>query len=199
MWEGRFCPLGVVFLKNRKLASFLRSPWIIAIFPPLIVYIIISIAASIINSINLYAAFLLILKWTWILILSFFTFRIPVWIIISVLFIVFILVRLITTRKKKPDEPWKQYKMDYFEKLLFEWEYNDRNTIINLEPVCKKCKCQLSSSNKSHFRDLNRHLYCPNCGIEYKSLRRGIKDDFKKVINKRIQSGECKNSRYFKK
>ncbi len=199
MWQGRFCQLGVVSLKNRKLASSRIKRVIIWFSSVMLTSLLSVLITAFVEKINLFVALLLVLKWISTAVLFVLTFRIPVWIIISVVFLVFILVKLIATRKKKPDEPWKQYKMDCFKKWLFEWKYSIRGGIIGLEAICKKCKCLLSSSNERHYHDPNRHLYCPNCDSKYDSISNKMLSDVKKIIINRIESGEYKSSPYFKK
>lgn len=124
-----------------------------------------------------------------------FLFRIPVWILLLVIFgllLILILVSMIFTNKNKLPE-WKKYTREYYGSWLFEWYYTENtwgNTkISNLRPICTNCHCDLSVENDFYNRG---YLYCPKCSSKFPLLNHNTLEDLEKVIIRNLKTGEYK-------
>ena len=111
----------------------------------------------------------IILKWIWN---KFFEFRIPVWVIISVILLL-VLWNKIKPRKKKTTISFLQYERDEFHGVQWKWNW-ERNSfthkwnIINLAPICNNCGTT-TILNESYVRIYSNCPRCDNTMNELKS------------------------------
>lgn len=98
------------------------------------------------------------------------TFSIPVWVIIIIIAILYIILRIYLKidEAKDEDESWyKNYSSDIYNGLLYEWRYNrigNQIEIKDVTPICAECKGNILPRDVGY----NTALYCPNCQKTYK-------------------------------
>jgi len=170
--------------------AFLKNPWTIGIGSIVIGYFITSTIAAIARSEGFLSSLWTVIKWIgrglWVFVIL----RIPLWIILFVILLLVGIAYIVSLIRESPAILWKSYKMDYIKDWLFVWDYLG-NSIYNLQPICSKCRCQLSVDN------IYDNLYCPNCSKRYKLFSRQDESDVEKIIINRIHTGAYKNSPYF--
>jgi hypothetical protein len=182
-------------MKKNILKLFLNHPWSLVIGGSIFSYVLPSIIMSITQNISvamgLYNVGKVIIKF----IVRFFLFRIPVWILLSVilgLLFIFILILMILTNKNILPR-WKNYTREYYVEWLFEWNYTENvygdTQINNLRPICTNCRCDLSVENDMYNRG---YLYCPKCSSKFSLLKHNTLEDLEKVIIRNLKTGEYK-------
>jgi len=113
---------------------------------------------------------------------KFLIFRIPVWVMLIIVFLVIISVILLKRKRHLPD--WYSYtKMPYIDHL-FTWEYSGREP-CNFKELCMKCGCVINSRT------------CPNCNSSQNPILSTIYyfqfiRDLKSVIQLNIETGKYK-------
>ena len=98
-------------------------------------------------------------------------FKIPVWFIITTLFILYLILLLIIkiNETKISNNSWyESYIMDSYKGVLYNWyyykNYEGKLDLKGFRPICKYCKGDLTMTEKygnSHY--MTPKLYCPNC------------------------------------
>ena len=114
-------------------------------------------------------------------------FRIPVWALLIIVFLVIISVILFRINRRLPD--WYRYTKMTYKDHLFAWEYQGGEP-ANIKELCMQCGCVIDSKT------------CPNCNsnqnpiLSYSNYFQ-FAGDLKKVIQLNIETGKYKE--YIKK
>jgi len=108
--------------------------------------------------------------------------RIPVWILLIIIFLVIISVILFKIKRRLPG--WYRFTKMPYKDHLFTWEYQGREP-ANIKELCKQCGCVIDSKT------------CPNCNgnqnpiLSYTNYFQ-FTGDLKKVIQLNIETGKYK-------
>lgn len=148
----------------KKILKFFLSSSYTQFFVPLVVATLTPIWISWSNQINFKQSIKLIVDFIKIKVITIFSYKIPIWIILSAVFILFLLKKLITfiTDNSYPDW-YSNFRKFEFKEWLFTWEYDQSFTIKKLTPICF-CGCDLVKKSKiGNTYYGSPRLYCPNC------------------------------------
>ena len=127
------------------------------------------------------------IKFIWGSIFNFFKtildFNVPVWVIIIVIFLLYVIDKIITKRQEsKNDSSWyANYTEDTYKGVLYTWYYHKTydgkiDFVDYFKPICIYCRGDLTTKREHNdvYYPFN-HLYCPNCN---KILETPSQEDF---------------------
>lgn len=151
----------------------------------------------------------------WNIIFKFFStilnFNIPVWIILIVIFLLYILLRIIIKIKENENfhnEWYESYTTDSYKGVLYNWDYyknfEGQLDLSNFRPICTYCRGNLTTTNNyrnSHY--MIPHLYCPNCDKVLETPSREdinqaelfVRNNLKKRLEEKIEKNELRNKK----
>ncbi|MDF2609308.1 MAG: hypothetical protein K0R92_782 [Lachnospiraceae bacterium] len=152
---------------------------------------IVSAITALYKQVNILQGLKQVFQW----IISFFSYKLPIYaflFIIIGLLIVFGIIKIIKKPEKSNTPEWLNYKKDYYKNWKFTWDYylnsNYQYAMKDLRPICK-CGCELSLKDRvGNTCYSNGVLVCPKCNTTYPSLDEEIIDDFKKIANYNIRN-----------
>ncbi|WP_010249237.1 hypothetical protein [Acetivibrio cellulolyticus] len=123
-------------------------------------------------------------------ILKFLTFGIPVWIILVVLLILFVVLKVYIAYQDSifKAKSFLQYREDVFDSLIYKWnyfeDYGGKYDITEVRVFCPHCKCQMIYDGYI--------LKCINCGlIHNKDLK--TENEIKILIYHKLNTKEYLN------
>lgn len=144
---------------------------IIAIVIFILANIICPIFVSKVENIDFKNAFAIMWRKIFEFIGNILNFSIPVWVIIIIIAIIYIILRIYLkiNETKDEDESWyKNYSSNKYNGLLYEWKYNKIGNQIGMKdvtPICEKCRGNVLPKDVNYYKTV---LYCPNCDRTYK-------------------------------
>jgi uncharacterized protein YbaR (Trm112 family) len=160
--------------QKSKVRAFFGSPWTIAIVGGTTAYLLPTWIVSLATNVKWSDVLLAVLRW----IGAVFTFRIPVWIFLTVLVVCVLIARLVSavrSGEKKP--PFLGYTQDTIREWHWSWQWqegaDDRYEVKNLCPICPTCRTSLFIDKDDDLRNLNYpdpFFYCPRCKAKYPML-----------------------------
>ena len=176
-------------MKKGKLKTFLMNPWTYGIGTLLIGTVLSSKITSIVNEIKFLEGFQIVVKTVVLFFKNVFFAKVPVWSIvlgIGVVFLILLFIACFSNENNEPEKPdWHNYTSFMWRKgmkeWLLTWSYQG-NRIVDLRPICSKCKCELSSDRYE--------LYCPNCSAKFPYLDTNTLSDIEKIIDRDINTGD---------
>ena len=172
-----------------NIKKLLSNPWAISILSPILVAIIISIYTALSKKINFLDALQLLSKTFFAWIISFFTFSVPIYIILIVLILLLIALKIyveISEVKTNNSPKWLTYTKTHYKNWIIRWEYrldyNNKYHIENLRPICQ-CGCELTVKDRYKNTYYSIGIFvCPKCGNTYPPLEDDTLEDFNKIL-----------------
>lgn len=173
--------------------KFFSNSIVIGVLISVISALIISAITALYKQINILQGIKQVFQW----IISFFSHKLPIYVFLLIIIGLVIIINVIKRDKgaeKDNGKQWLNYKKDYYKGWVFAWDYyltsNYQYAMKNLRPICN-CGCELSlKGSVGNTFYTNGVLVCPKCNSTYPYLDGEIMEDFKKIINYNIQSGE---------
>lgn len=162
---------------------------IIAIVIFILANIICPIFVSKVENIDFKNAFAIMWRKIFEFIGNILNFSIPVWVIIIIIAIIYIILRIYLkiNETKDEDESWyKNYSSDTYNGLLYEWRYDRIGNQIEMKditPICAECKGNILPKDVGY----NTVLYCPNCNKTYKQLYKEDYDSARVYFNNKLR------------
>lgn len=176
----------------------LKTILLIFIFP-IITGIISGVITAKIQDINFLEALWLIIKVIFNFFLNLLTFKIPLWIILIIIFVIIGIIKIliiindsknkIESKKMEIKKVFQDYTEDYYDDIKYRWnwyESYDGVQITNLHPICE-CGCDLE------YDMFDSYIICPDCKKRYKntvdenSAERVFGNRYRKKLEKYIK------------
>lgn len=169
--------------------KFLKSPWVIALTPTFIGFIL-TVVYDMLKGKQVLSTIVYILKAIWIGIISFLNLNFKVWWLLvgvaAIVFILWIAVKIYLVINEEPT--FMKYTKDTIHGWNWEWDwrknYYGKYEIGNLHPVCDSCGTALTSKH-----DYQNNLYCVRCGNIYNGMNLPDENHIKLYISDSVNRG----------
>lgn len=145
---------------------------------PIITGVISGVITSKVENINFISAMGVVIEKVFSFIQNVLTFKIPVWIIIILFFIIIGIIKLLIlinnkdneTKTKEVKRVFRDYTEDYYDGIKYRWKWYETSNgirITNLHPICE-CGCDLV------YDMFDSYIECPDCK---KNFRNKVDED----------------------
>ncbi len=181
-------------MKKEKIKKFLLNPWTISICGALFSFAL-TLLSDVIRGEQILSTFVLVVEWIWNVIISFLSFDLKVWWVLTGVVVIFfgirICIKILNIKNSSSSEPkFLEYTQDFLLGFKWEWiwekDFYDKYSIENLQPICTDCDTPLRYDLTGFYR-----LKCLRCNRFY-SGNVPQEDDVKTLIYDNVKK------RYFK-
>jgi len=147
----------------------IKNTTLFAITIGVVINLISSVIYSKIENVDFITGFVELWKKLFNFFIMIINFRIPVWVIIIVLFIFFVIIKIyiaIIDSKEKYQPKYMNYLSDTYKGIIYQWELNKYGNGIKLENIIPVCNCGGQFTMKQKHKNIHYgspKLYCVNC------------------------------------